>query len=94
MKCVYGVWDHLKNVGNHGVENLDLDWVGFVPGYRESRRIEGDYLLNEKDVLANRIFPDAVAYGGWLMEWGWEKGGKWEEGDFLSKWLLGSLEGH
>jgi hypothetical protein len=30
----------------------------------------------------------------WLMEWGWEKGGKWEEGDFLSKWLLGSLEGH
>ena len=59
---------HLKNVGNHGVENLDLDWVGFVPGYRESRRIEGDYLLNEKDVLANRIFPDAVAYGGWQMD--------------------------
>ena len=68
LKCVYGVWDHLKNVGNHGVENLDLDWVGFVPGYRESRRIEGDYLLNEKDVLANRIFPDAVAYGGWQMD--------------------------
>ena len=68
LKCVYGVWDHLKNVGNHGVENLELDWVGFVPGYRESRRIEGDYLLNEKDVLANRIFPDAVAYGGWQMD--------------------------
>lgn len=68
LKCVYGVWDHLKNVGNHGVENLDLDWVGFVPGYRESRRIEGDYLLNENDVLQNRIFPDAVAYGGWQMD--------------------------
>lgn len=64
LKCVYGVWDHLKNVGDHGVENLDLDWVGIVPGYRESRRIEGDYLLNENDVLENRIFPDAVAYGG------------------------------
>ncbi len=68
LKCVYGVWDHLKNVGNHGVENLDLDWVGFVPGYRESRRIEGDYLLNENDVLVNRIFSDAVAYGGWQMD--------------------------
>jgi len=68
LKCVYGVWDHLKNGGDHGVENLDLDWVGIVPGYRESRRIEGDYLLNENDVRANRIFPDAVAYGGWQMD--------------------------
>ena len=59
---------YLKNVGDHGVENLDLDWVGIVPGYRESRRIEGDYLLNENDVLENRIFPDAVAYGGWQMD--------------------------
>ena len=68
LKCVYGVWDHLKNVGNHGVENLDLDWVGAVPGHRESRRLTGDYLLNENDVSSNRIFPDAVAYGGWQMD--------------------------
>ena len=68
LKCVDGVWDHLKNVGDHGVETLDLDWVGIVPGYRESRRIEGDYLLNENDVRANRIFDDAVAYGGWQMD--------------------------
>lgn len=68
LKCVYGVWDHLKNGGNHGVENMDLDWVGMVPGYRESRRIEGDYLLTENDIRENRIFPDAVAYGGWQMD--------------------------
>ena len=68
LKCVYGVWDHLKNVGDHGVETYDLDWVGMVPGTRESRRIEGDYLLNENDVRENRIFPDAVAYGGWQMD--------------------------
>lgn len=64
VKCVYGVWDHLKNQGDHGVDDYDLDWVGMVPGYRESRRLEGDYLLNENDVRANRIFEDAVAYGG------------------------------
>lgn len=68
LKCVYGVWDHIKNQGSHGAENYDLDWVGMVPGYRESRRLEGDYILNENDVRANRIFEDAVAYGGWPMD--------------------------
>jgi len=68
MRCVYGVWDHLKNVGDHGLQNYDLDWVGIIPGYRESRRLMGDYILTENDIRANRIFDDAVAYGGWPMD--------------------------
>ena len=67
-KCVFGVWDHLKNFGDHGTKNLDLEWVGMVPGYRESRRLEGDFILTENDVRSNRIFKDAVAYGGWPMD--------------------------
>lgn len=67
-RCVYGVWDHIKNVGDHGAANYDLNWVGFIPGYRESRRLEGDYILTEHDVRGNRIFEDAVAYGGWPMD--------------------------
>lgn len=68
LKCVYGVWDHLKNTGDHGVDTYDLEWVGMVPGYRESRRLEGDYILTENDIRSNRIFDDAVAYGGWPMD--------------------------
>ena len=68
VACVYGVWDHLKNGGEHGAENYDLEWVGMLPGMRESRRLVGDYILNEKDILANRCFQDAVAYGGWPMD--------------------------
>ena len=67
-RCVFGVWDHLKNVGDHGTQNLDLEWVGTVPGYRESRRLEGDYILTENDIRSNRIFEDTVAYGGWPMD--------------------------
>lgn len=68
VRCVYGVWDHLKNVGDHGAENLDLQWVGMLPGVREGRRVVGKYILTENDVLENRRFPDAVAYGGWPID--------------------------
>lgn len=68
VRCVYGVWDHLKNGGDHGAENLDLQWVGMLPGIRESRRVVGKYILTENDILENRRFPDAVAYGGWPID--------------------------
>ena len=68
LKAAYGVWDHIKNSGRHGAENYDLDWVGFVPGKRESRRIVGDYILKDRDALEGKIFEDAVAYAGWPID--------------------------
>lgn len=68
VSCIYGIWDHLKNGGDHGAENYDLEWVGMLPGSREGRRLIGDYILNENDILSNRQFEDAVAYGGWPMD--------------------------
>lgn len=68
MSCLWGVWDHIKNGGDHHAENFDLQWCGIIPGSRDSRRLVGDYLLNENDILSNRVFEDAVAYGGWAMD--------------------------
>ncbi len=68
LKQLMGVWDHIKNHGEHGAENLVLDWIGMVPGKRESRRIEGEYILTENDVMSAAEFPDAVAYGGWYID--------------------------
>jgi hypothetical protein len=65
---LYGVWDHIKNGGDHGADNLALDWVGSFPGGRESRRLVGDYILTENDILEHRFFDDAVAYGGWCLD--------------------------
>ncbi len=64
----YGLWDHIKNGGDHGAENYALEWVGALPGMRESRRLVGDYLLSETDILEHRIFDDAVTYGGWCVD--------------------------
>lgn len=72
MAYCYGLWDHIKNnregVHEHGAENFALEWVGALPGMRESRRLVGDYLLDENDILAHRRFDDAVAYGGWCVD--------------------------
>ncbi len=68
LKAVYGVWDHIKNGGDHGAQNMQLEWVGILPGKRESRRLLGDYVLNQRDCESGRIFEDAVAYGGWPMD--------------------------
>lgn len=38
-KVVYGVWDYFKNSGRFPeADNLTLEWVGTIPGKRESRR--------------------------------------------------------
>ncbi|MBQ3076181.1 MAG: FAD-dependent oxidoreductase [Clostridia bacterium] len=68
LKIAFGVWDHMKNHGNHGAENWELEWVGFLPGKRESRRYVGDYVLTQNDVENCPRFEDTVAYGGWQID--------------------------
>ena len=68
LKDAYGLWDHIKNHGDHGADNWAIDWVGILPGKRESRRCMGDYILSEKDVLTGGKFDDIVAYGGWPID--------------------------
>ncbi len=63
-----GTWDHIKNSGHHNADNWELDFLSFLPGKRESRRMVGEYTLTANDVLQNTPFPDAVAYGGWPID--------------------------
>jgi len=68
LKICYGVWDHMKNRGDHGVDNWELEWIGFLPGKRESRRYIGKYIVTQNDVEAGGRFEDTVAYAGWSMD--------------------------
>jgi len=68
IKTAYGVWDHIKNHGDHGAENWKLDWIGFLPGKRESRRYVGPYVLTQNDIQGNKNFDDVIAYGGWPLD--------------------------
>jgi len=66
-----GVWDWMKNKDPKMKEltkNYALDWVGQVPGKRESRRIMGQYLMTENDPQNCTVFDDEIAYGGWFID--------------------------
>lgn len=68
-KVVYGVWDYIKNSGEFpDAENLTLEWVGTIPGKRESRRFEGLYMIKQQDLVNQVQFEDAVSYGGWAVD--------------------------
>ena len=68
-KVCYGVWNHIKNSGEFPeAANLTLEWIGTVPGKRESRRFEGDYMIHQKDLIEQRAHHDAVSFGGWAID--------------------------
>ena len=68
LAILLGVWDHVKNDGDHGADNWALDWFGFLPGKRESRRFKGQYILVEQDLFQSTAFEDAIAFGGWPID--------------------------
>jgi hypothetical protein len=68
---VLGIWDWIKNRDprlKEEAQTYALDWIGQVPGKRESRRIVGEYLMTEHDPLQKTVFTDEVAYGGWFID--------------------------
>jgi len=68
-KIIFGVWDYVKNSGHYPeAENLDIEWVGMIPGKRESRRFEGPVMLTQKDIVEQRSWEDAVSVGGWSLD--------------------------
>lgn len=68
-KVVYGAWNYIKNSGQFPeAETMTLEWVGTIPGKRESRRFEGDYMLKQQDIVEQTVFEDAVAFGGWSID--------------------------
>jgi hypothetical protein len=51
-----------------GFENAYYISSGPYIGIRESRRIAGQYILNEHDIQNEKQFPDAVATGCWYLD--------------------------
>ncbi|MEK3884782.1 FAD-dependent oxidoreductase [Paenibacillus sp. PL2-23] len=67
-ELVFGIWNHIKNSGSYDSAQYDLEFVSSAPGKRESRRLIGDYILTEGDIVEQTDFEDAIGYGGWSID--------------------------
>ena len=70
IRITFGYWDYLKNhwEGRTAAQTYDLAFVPHGDAKRETRRLVGDYLLTQSDVMEARMFPDRISYGGWSLD--------------------------
>lgn len=70
LRAVYGNWDYLKNNSKEKSKyaNKKLAWVAYIGGKRESRRLLGDVILKEQDIINNVQYDDASFTTTWGVD--------------------------
>jgi hypothetical protein len=70
LMVVYSNWSFLKNhaIDKVKFEKQQLIWVAYVAGKRESRRLVGDYILRESDLVDHKVYPDGTAPTSWTID--------------------------
>ena len=70
LMVVYSNWSYLKNnlKENNQFRNRKLDWVAYIAGKRESRRLMGDYILKEDDLTRYVVHEDGTAATTWTID--------------------------
>jgi len=70
IKVTFSYWDFVKNKSDRKeeVRNYELVTIPIINAKRETRRLVGDYILTQHDVLSGRMFTDRIAYAGWPLD--------------------------
>lgn len=70
FRAIYGTWDYLKNKSakRDRYRMAEIEWVAYVLGKRESRRLIGDFILTERDLTEHRLYPDGCVTTTWYLD--------------------------
>ncbi len=70
LRVTYGNWATLKNHARYREEfaHRRLAWVAYIGGKRESRRLMGDVVLQQQDIVGRKRFPDACVATTWTID--------------------------
>lgn len=69
LRAVFGAFNAMKNRdGADKHENAFLTWVAYIGGPRESRRLMGDVILSQTDIVNKRDFIDGCVPSTWSID--------------------------
>lgn len=68
LRAVFGNWSYLKNNLPEKYGHYEMEWVAYVAGKRESRRLLGDVILSELDILNRVEYEDAAVTLTWGID--------------------------
>jgi hypothetical protein len=69
LRAVYGAFNAMKNRdGRDEHRNARLAWIAFIGGPRESRRLMGDVVLTQEEIVAKKKFPDSCVPSTWSID--------------------------
>ena len=69
LRAVYGAFNAMKNKGGAKKhKKAYLSWIAYIGGPRESRRLMGDVVLTQDDLVAKRDFPDGCVPSTWSID--------------------------
>jgi hypothetical protein len=70
LLVVYSNWSYLKNHSSVREQFADraLDWVAYIAGKRESRRLVGDVMLTQNDILGEVPYEDGTCATSWSID--------------------------
>ncbi|WP_437201180.1 FAD-dependent oxidoreductase [Planctomicrobium sp. SH664] len=88
LRAVYGAFNAMKNRdGAADHKKAVLTWIAYIGGPRESRRLLGDVILTQEDVVTKRDFPDGCVPSTWSIDLHYPKqqyAVKYPENPFIS----------
>ena len=70
FRAIYGNWafqkNHSRNKNKYAKRKLD--WVAYIGGKRESRRLLGDVILQQQDIQKRKRFSDSFVTSTWSID--------------------------
>jgi len=91
LRAIYGSFANAKKHPKNAT--AALKWVAYVAGKRESRRLMGDYIYTQADMLKRREFPDTVVTECRFVDLHYQVALRGSEQDFLSKYIFRHTDG-
>lgn len=88
LRAVFGAFNAMKNKdGASEHKTAYLTWIAYIGGPRESRRLMGDVILTEEDIVSKKQFPDGCVPSTWSIDLHYPKkqyAEKFPENPFIS----------